>query len=163
MIHLGERECPIQRRNQKVVEESPSPVVDASVCLGQASAAGAASTAEAVCDLRPGDRLDEFDLLVRLGKGAFGTVLLVEDEDSIRRLAARCLRGAGYAVFGEVLEGEAVDEITRYAKKIEADLIVVGHRKHGFFMSRWWKGSVGGALIDYSPCSVLIALSKEKA
>ena len=28
IVHLGERECSIQRRNQKIVEEAPSPAVD---------------------------------------------------------------------------------------------------------------------------------------
>ena len=31
VVHLGERECSIQRRNQKIVEEAPSPAIDAQV------------------------------------------------------------------------------------------------------------------------------------
>src|SRR6266576_2650819 len=47
VIHLSERECSIQRRNQKVVEEAPSPLIDAAtrerMCLqsvAQATAVG---------------------------------------------------------------------------------------------------------------------------
>ncbi len=66
VIHLGERECTLQRRHQKVIEEAPSPVVDAATRarLGAAACAAAASVdyrgAGTVEFLVAGDRPDEF-------------------------------------------------------------------------------------------------------
>lgn len=47
LLHLFERECSIQRRHQKIVEESPAPVVD-SAELRQAIATAAVRLAQAV-------------------------------------------------------------------------------------------------------------------
>ena len=58
-IYLGERECPIQRRNQKVVEEAPSPFLDEAtrramgeqaVALAQAVDYSSAGTVEFIVD-----------------------------------------------------------------------------------------------------------------
>ena len=66
IVHLGERECTLQRRHQKVIEEAPSPVVDAATRerLGAAACAAAASVdyrgAGTVEFLVAADRPDEF-------------------------------------------------------------------------------------------------------
>jgi len=59
VVHLGERECSLQRRHQKVIEESPSPVVDAplrerlgseAVALARAAGYVGAGTVEFIAD-----------------------------------------------------------------------------------------------------------------
>ncbi|WP_424935701.1 MULTISPECIES: biotin carboxylase N-terminal domain-containing protein [Bacteria] len=66
VIHLGERECTLQRRHQKVIEEAPSPTIDAETRrrLGEAACAAAASVeyrgAGTVEFLVAADRPDEF-------------------------------------------------------------------------------------------------------
>ena len=59
VIHLGERECSIQRRNQKVIEEAPSPFIDAktreamgvqAVSLAKAVGYDSAGTVEFIVD-----------------------------------------------------------------------------------------------------------------
>jgi len=70
------------------------------------------------------------------------------------------LKQQGFAAAGHLAVGEPVEEICRLAKSLHSDLIVVGHNQNTSFAARWWKGSVGASLLDYAPCSLLIALSK---
>jgi nucleotide-binding universal stress UspA family protein len=78
--------------------------------------------------------------------------------DGLRQLAE-----AGHQAHGELVIGETVDEITKYARKIDADLIVVGHRHLEGWAARWWRGSVSKSLIEHAPCSVLVVISDGKS
>ena len=76
-------------------------------------------------------------------------------EEGLKMLSDR-----GFKADGHLVTGEPVDEICRLAAELAIDLILVGHRRHAFLWSRWWKGSVGASLIEDAPCSVLIAIAK---
>ena len=63
-IHLGERECSIQRRHQKIIEETPSPALtpdlrrgmrDAAIAVARAARYANAGTVEFLLDPRSGD------------------------------------------------------------------------------------------------------------
>ena len=72
----------------------------------------------------------------------------------------RTLRDRGFNATGHLAVGEPVEEVVRLAKSLSVDLVVVGHNQNTSFAARWWKGSVGASLLDYSPCSILVAMSK---
>lgn len=76
-------------------------------------------------------------------------------DDGLKRL-----RDAGHSATGELVVGEAVAEIVNCAKRLEADLIVVGHKHLDSWAARWWRGSVSKSLIEHASCNVLVVITK---
>lgn len=75
-------------------------------------------------------------------------------DDGLRRLSE-----SGHTARGELLIGESVHEITQYARRIDADLIVVGHKHLEGWAARWWRGATSPALIERAHCSVLVVIT----
>jgi nucleotide-binding universal stress UspA family protein len=97
------------------------------------------------------------------GEGAFYDPQLADLEkkkfQGVLAEGLQRLSGTTQPAKGELLVGHPVDAIATYAKKIEADLIVVGHKHQQSWAKRWWSGSVSKSLIEHSPCSVLVAIT----
>ena len=70
-------------------------------------------------------------------------------DEGLRRLSA-----AGYPATGELVAGEAIDEICKYSSKIKADLIVM--TSHRPAMRTYFLGSNAGHVVRYAKCSVLV-------
>jgi acetyl-CoA carboxylase, biotin carboxylase subunit len=73
IVHVGERECTLQRRHQKVVEECPSPVVDAelreqlgAMAVRAAAAVGYYSTGTVECLMGPDRQFYFLEMNTRL-------------------------------------------------------------------------------------------------
>jgi nucleotide-binding universal stress UspA family protein len=75
--------------------------------------------------------------------------------DGLRQLAE-----AGFEARGEVVTGESVEQISLFASKVQANLIVVGHKHLDSWAARWWRGSTSSAMIERAPCSVLCVITR---
>ena len=73
----------------------------------------------------------------------------------------KSLQAMGFAVKGEILQGEIIHELTQFAERAKADLIVVGHKHEKSILRRWWSGSTAKSLVEESPCNVLIVVARE--
>ncbi|MDZ4076006.1 MAG: universal stress protein [Hylemonella sp.] len=70
------------------------------------------------------------------------------------------LAQAGLQARGEVVSGDPVHELAKAAGRLQADLIVVGHKHQDGWAARWWRGSVSKSLIEHAPCSVLVVITR---
>jgi nucleotide-binding universal stress UspA family protein len=96
--------------------------------------------------------------LIAIDAGIYEPDLVERDAakfDAILRKGLSQLVDSGYEAYGEVLVGESVDELTKYARKVDANLIVVGHKHFEGWSARLWNGSFATSLIQHAPCSVL--------
>ena len=83
-------------------------------------------------------------------RATYRTVL----DDGLHRLSE-----SGHVAHGELLVGDSVRAITQYARRIDADLIVVGHKHLEGWAARWWRGATSPALIEHAHCSVLVVIT----
>jgi len=93
-----------------------------------------------------------------LGKAALAgaSVRLEDDFMEILNEGVARLRKLGFDPIARLVRGQPAEEIGNFAREIEADLIVVGHRRQSAF-DRWWSGPKGAYLMDYTDCSLLVA------
>ncbi len=83
-------------------------------------------------------------------------------EDSLKnhlRRGVKFLRSMGFEAEGDLLQGEVIHELTRYAQEKSADLIVVGHKHEKNIFKRWWAGSTAKSIVEEATCNVLIIIT----
>ena len=82
-----------------------------------------------------------------------------EDLKNQLRRGVKFLRSMGFDAEGDLLQGEVIHELTRFAEEKSADLIVVGHKHEKNILKRWWAGSTAKSIVEEATCNVLIVIN----
>ena len=77
----------------------------------------------------------------------------------IANILIELIKNEGFKCIGILLVGNSVKEISRYAAKVSADLIVIGHKHQDSVFGRWWARSTSSNLVEEAPCNVLIVIT----
>ena len=103
------------------------------------------------------------DNFYSIGEGSFIDVEAqkVDKENYQRQLdnGVELIKTEGFKCIGVLLVGNSVKEITRYAAKVSADLIVMGHKHQDSAFGRWWARSTSSNIVEEAPCNVLIVVT----
>jgi nucleotide-binding universal stress UspA family protein len=99
--------------------------------------------------------------------GDFGTPTRFDAEEQIAagkkkmdgELARKSavLKDVGLNALIHVEVGEPVNVIEEFVKRLDIDLLIVGHSRHRSWATRWWRGSTDASLIERVPCTIMIA------
>ena len=86
---------------------------------------------------------------------------IFDTEKSHRQLdhGVELIKNEGFKCIGILLVGNSVKEISHYAAKVSADLIVIGHKHQESVFGRWWARSTSSNLVEEAPCNVLIVIT----
>ena len=69
------------------------------------------------------------------------------------------VRAHGHDASGALVRGPAVERIVEEVQAKGAELVVVAHARGRGWAQRWWQGCLPKALLDRSPCNVLVVMT----